>query len=162
MYTELNLLLSCTCIISTCILLLLLILWQLLLLLRRLLRILPPGDIKYNVNTFANKFGVRNVANFATCSLTAAYIGSILLGAFQQQNFHPIPMVGGHFGLLLYFLYSYNVLLKANNLSSSSSSSNSGSSSSNSKNDLSLSSVKVFYKSIWNLFYMEYCLYPFI
>jgi hypothetical protein len=45
----------------------------------------------------------------------------------------------GHGALLAYFLYSY------------------------SKMDASqMSSVKKFYKAIWNLFYMQYCLYPFI
>ena len=119
------------------------------------------GDIKYNVNTFANKYGVRKVANFATLSLASAYVGSIVLGLTQRQSFHALPMVGGHFGLLVYFLYNYNILLQSNK-DLSQTNKNSDGSVSSSKIDMNLTSVKVFYKSIWNLFYLEYCLYPFI
>lgn len=99
------------------------------------------------------------VANFASMSLVMGYVTSIVLGACNMKSFNPIPMIGGHTALLTYFLYNYNILLKSNRNGSSNSVSGSADAS---KNDLNLVSVKIFYKSIWNLFYLEYCLYPFI
>ena len=98
------------------------------------------------------------VANFASMSLIMGYISSIALGACNMHSFNPIPMIGGHAALLAYFLYNYSILLKSNRNGSSSVSG----SADTEKNDLNLVSVKIFYKSIWNLFYLEYCLYPFI
>ena len=97
------------------------------------------GDKKYNIDTFAGKYGVKAVANIASYALGLAYITAITLGVVGKSSFKPLPMIGGHSALLAYFIYHYS-LLEGDNMSS----------------------VKKFYKIIWNLFYMEYCLYPFI
>lgn len=120
-------------------------------------------NIHFNINCcFDVSLQLKNeVANFASGSLVVGYVSSIALGAFNTKSFSPLPMIGGHLALLAYFLYNYNILLKSNSSGSGSINSVSGVTEKQ-INDLSLVSVKVFYKSIWNLFYLEYCLYPFI
>lgn len=97
------------------------------------------GDKKYNIETFAGKFGIEAVSKSAAGALCAAYTVAISLAFVAKSSFKFLPMAGGHTALLTYFLFSIRKL------------------------DLSkTSSVKRFYKVIWNLFYLEYCLYPFI
>jgi homogentisate solanesyltransferase len=97
------------------------------------------GDKKYNISTFAGKFGIEAVSKSAAGVLSTAYIVAITLAFLGKTSFKFLPMAGGHAALLTYFLFSIRKL------------------------DLSkITSVKRFYKVIWNLFYLEYCLYPFI
>ena len=56
-----------------------------------------------------------------------------------RNNFNVLPMAVGHSAYLAYFVYSYLNFQPE-----------------------SMTSLKKFYKTIWNLFYLEYCLYPFI
>ena len=71
--------------------------------------------------------------------LSLAYIVAAIIPFVMKGAFRVWPMVIGHLLYLTYFLYSYKQLDAEN-----------------------VNSVKKFYKSIWNLFYLEYVLYPFI
>lgn len=98
------------------------------------------GDVKYDVVTLASKYGVKRVSQFCTGLLSLAYAAAI--GApyiFPGARFNALIMSSGHFAFLVYFLISFSKLDAS-----------------------SMMSVKKFYKAIWNLFYLEYCLYPFI
>lgn len=98
------------------------------------------GDRKFKIDTLAAKFGVKAIASGATAVLSAAYVGAILLPVLRPRlPFRPLPMAGGHALSLAYFLWSFSKLQAD-----------------------SLASVKAYYKSIWNLFYMEYIIYLFI
>lgn len=97
------------------------------------------GDKKYNIDTFAAKYGVAAIANGATVALSLAYITAISLPFLLPGSFNRIPMIVGHLSMLLYFLWSRSKL-----------------------NPTSMTSIKGFYKAIWNMFYIEYCIYPFI
>ena len=97
------------------------------------------GDKKYNISTFASKYGVQTIANIAASVLSCTYILAILLPFIYPNKFRLIPMALGHTTFLIYFLINFKNL-----------------------NSDDMSSIKEFYKSIWNLFYLEYLLYPFI
>lgn len=97
------------------------------------------GDVKYNIDTLAGKYGVQKVANAASTVLALGYVAAIITPFLMPGHFKMLPMVIGHTSFLGYFLISLSKL-----------------------NGSEISSVKKFYKSIWNLFYLEYCLYPFI
>lgn len=97
------------------------------------------GDLKFNVSTFASKYGVKRIADAASVVLGTAYAGAIALPFILPGTFKIVPMVAGHTALMAYFLVSYSKLDAKDRVS-----------------------VKGFYKAIWNMFYLEYCLYPFI
>lgn len=97
------------------------------------------GDVKYNIKTFAARFGVKNIARAASTVLGCAYLSAIALPNFFPQSFRRLPMMIGH-GLYLSYLTYFSRQLDAN----------------------SADSIRKYYKSIWNLFYLEYLLYPFI
>lgn len=103
------------------------------------------GDKKYDIETFASKYGVGTVARLASALLTLAYVAAVavpFVPALGGPSFNRAPMVGGHAAFLVYFLWSFLKFDK--------------------DADSTPVSLKRFYKSIWNLFYLEYCLYPFI
>lgn len=98
------------------------------------------GDIKYNITTFASKYGAKVVSQFATVLLSSAYVIAMALPFTAPVNsFKKLPMTLGHGSFLLFYLYS------ASKLDTS-----------------KMESINDFYKAIWKLFYLEYCLYPFI
>eukprot|EP00607_Mallomonas_marina_P008446 CAMPEP_0182423778 /NCGR_PEP_ID=MMETSP1167-20130531/9860_1 /TAXON_ID=2988 /ORGANISM="Mallomonas Sp, Strain CCMP3275" /LENGTH=100 /DNA_ID=CAMNT_0024603053 /DNA_START=868 /DNA_END=1167 /DNA_ORIENTATION=- len=84
------------------------------------------GDIKYNINTFAAKYGVGKIATAAAFVLSLTYAGAIALPFMLPGKFKMLPMAAGHSALLAYFLVSYFAL-----------------------DPNSTSSIKNFYKSIW-------------
>ena len=101
------------------------------------------GDVKYNIETFASKYGIKKIAQTATFVLLTAYAiaaslpFTALIGAFKT-----LPMTGGHIFLATFLLYGYNNL--------------------NNEGYTTASVKKYYFTTIWNCFYMEYCLYPFI
>jgi homogentisate solanesyltransferase len=97
------------------------------------------GDKKYNIDTFASKYGVAAIAKWATVVLSSTYLVAMGLPFLLPQSYKALPMTLGHGALLSYFLLSYKDLRPDD-----------------------MKSVRSFYKAIWNLFYLEYCLYPFI
>lgn len=97
------------------------------------------GDKKYNISTLASKFGVKSIALSSVLVLNAAYLTAIALPILKPQSFRASTMIGGHTVALLYLWRIYGELVPSE-----------------------MGSIKKFYKSIWNLFYWEYVLYPFI
>lgn len=95
--------------------------------------------MKYNINTFAAKYGVKTIGNIASIILTSAYVVAILLPRILPNTFNLIPMTLGHISFLIYFISISSKL-----------------------DEVDPVSIKRFYKGIWNLFYSEYMLYPFI
>ena len=96
--------------------------------------------MKYNIITLASKYGVKKVSRFCAMLLSVTYCTAIALPFIMPMaGFKIIPMAVGHTVLLSYFLVSYSRLDAS-----------------------SVTCVKKFYKAIWNLFYLEYCLYPLI
>jgi 4-hydroxybenzoate polyprenyltransferase len=97
------------------------------------------GDVKYDISTFASKFGVQKIAIASSIILGSTYCVAAVLPFLLPGAFKALPMTAGHLALLAYFIVSYSKL-----------------------DTSSMKSVKQFYKAIWNLFYLEYCLYPLI
>lgn len=97
------------------------------------------GDQANQIETFVTKFGIANIAKGATVLLFGNYIHAILTGIVQRTIFAPLPMIGGHAVLASMLLYRYRQLQPN-----------------------SMASVKLFYKHIWDLFYLEYGLYTII
>lgn len=98
------------------------------------------GDAAYKVTTFATRFGVGTVARGAVATLTTAYAGAGLVALSPLgKAFHRIPMIAGHAFLAFKLLRTYAQL-----------------------DPSSLPSIRQFYRGIWDLFYLEYMLYPFI
>jgi len=97
------------------------------------------GDKEYGVKTFATRLGPKKVATGASALLGLNYVHAIASAFLFQGAFNMWTMVGGHAVLALMMLRNY-MLLKPD----------------------SQSSIKKFYARIWNLFYLEYALYPFL
>jgi homogentisate solanesyltransferase len=92
------------------------------------------------IETFATKIGVARVANGATVCLLLNYLHAILTGALSNQGaYHRVPMIGGHLALAAILMGRFTQL-----------------------DPESISSIKVYYKHIWDLFYLEYGLYTLI
>lgn len=97
------------------------------------------GDRANNIETFATKVGVQNIANTATILLFLNYITAIVTGLRNTHIFKSVPMLGGHATLAIVLLMRFRQL-DANKMSS----------------------IKTYYKHIWDLFYLEYVLYTLI
>lgn len=98
------------------------------------------GDRKYDVQTFATRVGVANIARGATAVLFLNYVSAVVQGVVNPSGaFRQWVMVGGHTLLAALLARRYSRL-----------------------DPKKLSSIKAFYKSIWDLFYLEYVLYPFL
>ncbi|KAG2492443.1 hypothetical protein HYH03_009386 [Edaphochlamys debaryana] len=99
------------------------------------------GDQANNISTFATRMGVRNVALLAIGMLLANYLGAVGLAMTFSHAFNVPLMAGAHaiLGLVL--------LLRTLKLHAS---------------GYSREAVASFYRWIWNLFYAEYALLPFL
>jgi hypothetical protein len=94
----------------------------------------------YQIETFATKVGVSKIAKGASFCLFANYIHAIATGILAKpDSFHRIPMIGGHL-VLAAILWTRFRQLDAD----------------------SIPSIKLYYKHIWDLFYLEYGLYTLI
>lgn len=98
------------------------------------------GDAAYKVSTFATRYGVRAVAKGACTALGAAYACAVALALGTPAGmFRRVPMAVGHSLLAAKLSRTYAAL-----------------------DDKSMASIKRFYRGIWDLFYLQYMLYPFI
>ncbi|KAG8458747.1 hypothetical protein KFE25_005278 [Diacronema lutheri] len=98
------------------------------------------GDAAYKVKTFATRYGVRAVARGACSALGGAYAAATLLALLAPAGvFRRLPMAVGHAALGVKLLATYRRL-----------------------DATSLGSIKRFYGGIWQIFYLQYALYPFI
>lgn len=98
------------------------------------------GDKAYNISTLATKIGVPKIAKGATLCLFLNYVHAIATGALAKAGtFNLVPMVGGHAVLASILLVRFRQLEPEK-----------------------LTSIKTYYKHIWDLFYLEYVLYTLI
>ncbi|KAJ8900138.1 hypothetical protein K2173_024254 [Erythroxylum novogranatense] len=99
------------------------------------------GDRKYNISTLATNLGVRNIAFLGSGLLLVNYIGAILAAVYMPQAFRRSLMIPTHSFLAVCLAFQTRVLEKAN---------------------YTKEAISTFYRFIWNLFYAEYILFPFI
>lgn len=98
------------------------------------------GDRQGGIDTFASRMGPGKVARGATAVLLFNYCAAIVTAIVSAPGvFHKSRMIIGH-ALAAGWLIRAQSKLDAN----------------------SAKSIKEYYKQIWNLFYFEYMLYPFI
>lgn len=98
------------------------------------------GDKAYNISTFATKVGVLQISRCATICLFLNYVHAILTGVLSKAGtFRSIPMIGGHVLAAVVLLARFRKLEPEK-----------------------MSSIKTYYKHIWDLFYFEYFLYALI
>ena len=109
------------------------------------------GDIKGGIDTFASRLGVRKVANGASAALALNYAAAVATACLAPAGaFRRWLMAGGHL-LAAGWLFKAWKELDAN---------------AGSGKEVGLQpdqgAIKEYYKQIWNLFYFEYLMYPFI
>ncbi|KAK1429224.1 hypothetical protein QVD17_11430 [Tagetes erecta] len=99
------------------------------------------GDRKFQISTFATKLGVRNIALLGSGLLLINYIGSILAALYMPQAFRSSLMIPIHTILASCLIFQAWVLERAN---------------------YTQEAIAGYYRFIWNLFYAEYIIFPFI
>jgi hypothetical protein len=84
--------------------------------------------------------GIAGIAKGASLCLFVNYLHAMATGLCAQPGaFRALPMIGGHAALAAILVYRFRQL-----------------------DPNSMASVKLFYKNIWDLFYLEYGLYTLI
>ncbi|KAI3791540.1 hypothetical protein L2E82_05343 [Cichorium intybus] len=99
------------------------------------------GDRKFQISTFATKLGVRNIALLGSGLLMMNYIGSIVAAFYLPQAFRSTLMIPLHTILASGLIFQAWVLERAN---------------------YTQEAIAGYYRFIWNLFYAEYIIFPFI
>lgn len=99
------------------------------------------GDRKFKISTLATKLGVRNIAFLGSGLLLLNYIAAILAAIYMPQAFRRNLMIPTHLILASCLLFQTWVLERAN---------------------YTKEAIAGFYRFIWNLFYAEYAIFPFI
>ncbi|XP_043692471.1 homogentisate solanesyltransferase, chloroplastic [Telopea speciosissima] len=99
------------------------------------------GDRKFQISTFATKLGVKNIAFLGSGLLLVNYLGAILAAVYMPQAFKRNLMIPIHIILALGLLFQAWLLDQAN---------------------YAKDAISGFYRFIWNLFYAEYIIFPFI
>jgi homogentisate solanesyltransferase len=99
------------------------------------------GDRKHGIRTFATDLGVRSIAMIGTSILLSNYIGAIYL-ALRFPTLYNMPVMAfGHAVLGMVLVMRTMVLDRA---------------------EFTPLAIKEYYRWIWNLFYCEYLLFPFM
>ncbi|XP_022872003.1 homogentisate solanesyltransferase, chloroplastic isoform X2 [Olea europaea var. sylvestris] len=96
---------------------------------------------RFQISTLATKLGVRNIAFLGSGLLLINYIGSILVAIYMPQAFKRSLMVAAHLILAVSLTFQTWLLERAN---------------------FTKDAISSFYRFIWNLFYAEYIIFPFI
>ncbi|GBG62965.1 hypothetical protein CBR_g34665 [Chara braunii] len=99
------------------------------------------GDRQFNIATFATRLGVPTISMIGTGIILCNYVGAIALALSMPATFNLPVMIGGH--VLLALSLSYNAWKLA-------------------KAGYAKPAILAFYRFIWNLFYGEYIMFPFI
>lgn len=99
------------------------------------------GDIQFKIDTFATRLGVRNIALLGTGLLMMNYIGAVGLALKLPSYFNAKLMIGAHTILALKLLYEGGKLDSGN---------------------YTQQAIRRYYAWVWNLFYSEYVLLPFL
>jgi homogentisate solanesyltransferase len=101
------------------------------------------GDKTAGIQTFAMRFGTGKVARGASLVLLLNYAHAIATALLSAPGaFHKVFMAGGHALAAVWLVRSTKEL--------------------GNEESPSMKSIKAYYKQIWNLFYFEYLMYPFI
>ncbi|GAB4819429.1 hypothetical protein N2152v2_006475 [Parachlorella kessleri] len=99
------------------------------------------GDKQYGIQTFATKLGVRNIAFLGSGLLLLNYVGAIILALRMPAAFNQKLMIPAHAVLGVMLVYKTLKLDAAG---------------------YTQAAIADFYRHIWNLFYSEYALLPFL
>ncbi|XP_027069415.1 homogentisate solanesyltransferase, chloroplastic isoform X1 [Coffea eugenioides] len=99
------------------------------------------GDRKFQISTLATKLGVRNIAFLGSALLLINYVGAVLAAIYLPQAFKGGLMIPVHVVLALSLVFQAWLLERAN---------------------YTKEAILAFYRFIWNLFYSEYIIFPFI
>jgi homogentisate solanesyltransferase len=99
------------------------------------------GDRQHGIETFATRLGVRAIALLGAALLMANYAGAVTLGLRMPGVFNSLVMVPAHALLGVALAYQTAKLDAAK---------------------YSQTAIAAFYRFIWNLFYSEYLLLPFL
>lgn len=99
------------------------------------------GDRKFQISTLATKLGVRNIAFLGSGLLLINYIGAVLAAIYLPQAFRGSLMIPIHVALALGLVFQAWRLESAK---------------------YTKEGISEFYRFIWNLFYAEYIVFPFI
>ncbi|KAK6945422.1 UbiA prenyltransferase family [Dillenia turbinata] len=99
------------------------------------------GDRKFQISTFATKLGVRNIAFLGSGLLLLNYISSVMAAVYMPQAFRRSVMIPAHTLLAMSLIFQAWILEQAS---------------------YTKEAIAKFYQFIWNLFYAEYILFPFI
>ncbi|KAI6696622.1 hypothetical protein NL676_016741 [Syzygium grande] len=99
------------------------------------------GDRKFQISTFATKLGVRNIAFLGSGLLLLNYVAAIFAAVYMPQAFRRSLMIPAHSILALGLIFQAWVLEQAN---------------------YTKEAIAGYYRFIWNLFYAEYIIFPFI
>lgn len=103
------------------------------------------GDRKGGIDTFASRFGPSAVATGASAVLFLNYVAAIASALLAAPGtFRRTFMAGGHALAAAWLLYQTKQLKAGDDA------------------EPSTPQIKAYYKQIWNLFYFEYAMYPFI
>lgn len=99
------------------------------------------GDRKYGIDTFATRLGVRNISFLGSGLLLANYAAAVGLALYMPTAFNAAVMAPAHAVLGLMLAYQTLKLDSAK---------------------YTQPAIAAFYRFIWNLFYAEYFILPFI
>ncbi|GAA0151739.1 transferase [Lithospermum erythrorhizon] len=99
------------------------------------------GDRKFQISTLATKLGVQNIALLGSGLLLINYIGAILAAVYMPQAFNRNLMIPVHSILACSLIFQTWFL---------------------DKEKYTKDAISAFYQFIWNLFYAEYLIFPFI
>nr|AKM76579.1 AT3G11945-like protein [Pelargonium incrassatum] len=99
------------------------------------------GDRKFQISTLATKLGVRNISYLGSGLLLLNYVASILAAIYMPQVFRRNLMIPVHTVMALSLIYQTRALEQAN---------------------YTKDAISGFYRFIWNLFYAEYIIFPFL
>ena len=100
------------------------------------------GDRAHGVSTFVTRAGVPAVATLGTALLGLNYVGAITLAVMRPASFfRPQLAIGAHALLAAALIALRSKLARDNH---------------------TLPAISAFYRGVWNLFYAEYLLFPFL
>ncbi|CAO2822094.1 unnamed protein product [Amaranthus hypochondriacus] len=99
------------------------------------------GDRKFQISTLATKLGVKNISLLGSGLLLLNYIGSVAAAVYFPEAFRRSLMIPIHTILAISLVFQTRLLDQAN---------------------YSKEAITNFYRFIWNLFYAEYIIFPFI
>jgi len=99
------------------------------------------GDVKFDIQTFSTRLGVKTVSYIGSGLLLANYVFAIALSVKNPTWFNQPLMIGVH------ALYALFLIVKTKNLENA---------------KFTRNAILQYYRDIWTLFYSEYLLLPWI